>query len=225
MRKLLAATLSAAVLSSPAVASAAPKNYCADLKGTSNGSVCQIQVSDPGYSVNISFPNNFPDMKSVAEFVGKTRDDFLNVAKSSAQRDTPYSLVITAANYNSLVPPRGQQSVVLKVNQNTGPSRTSFKSFDWDQAFRKLITYQTLWAPDTDPLKVVFPAVAADLQKQAGHPVAIAPDAGLDPANYQNFAITNEGVIFFFSQGTLLPESAGAAEVLVPRSVIDPLLA
>jgi hypothetical protein len=47
----------------------------------------------------------------------------------------------------------------------------------------------------------------------------------LDPANYQNFAITNDGVIFFFSQGTLLPEAAGATQVLVPRSVIDPLLA
>ena len=37
--------------------------------------------------------------------------------------------------------------------------------------------------------------------------------------------ITNEGVIFFFNQGGLLPEAAGATQVLVPRSVIDPLLA
>ena len=66
---------------------------------------------------------------------------------------------------------------------------------------------------------------SADLQKQTGQPVVILPDAGLDPANYQNFAITNEGVIFFFSQGTLLPEAAGAMQVLVPRSVVDPLLA
>ena len=53
----------------------------------------------------------------------------------------------------------------------------------------------------------------------------ISPAAGLDPANYQNFAITNDGVIFFFSQGGLLPEAAGATQVLVQRSVIDPLLA
>lgn len=32
-------------------------------------------------------------------------------------------------------------------------------------------------------------------------------------------------MIFFFSQGTLLPEAAGAVSVLVPRSVIDPMLA
>ena len=65
----------------------------------------------------------------------------------------------------------------------------------------------------------------ADLQKQLGQPVTIPPTAGLDPANYQNFAITNDGVIFFFSQGTLLAEAAGATQVLVPRSAIDPLLA
>ena len=53
----------------------------------------------------------------------------------------------------------------------------------------------------------------------------IPPAVGLDPANYQNFAITNDGVIFYFSQGTLLAESAGATQVLVPRSVIDPMLA
>lgn len=227
MRKVLAAFGVAVLLGSPGVATAAPKNYCADLKGVNNGTVCRIQVTDPGYTVNISFPSTFPDMKSIAEFVSRTRDSFLSAAKSSTPRDMPFSLDVTPTNYTSLVPPRGQISVVLKVYQNTGGAhpRTSFKSFVWDQAFRKLITYDTLWKPDSDPLPIVFAVVQEDLQKQAGQPVSIPPAVGLDPANYQNFAITNDGVIFFFSQGTLLAESAGATQVLVPRSVIDPLLA
>jgi len=209
------------------VAGAKPKNYCTDIKGIDSGNVCQIALTDPGYTVDISFPSDFPDMKSVTKFVAQTRDDFLNVAKSSAPRTAPYALDITAATYNSFVPPRGQLSVVLRVEQNVGAgkSQTSFKSFVWDQAYRKLVTYETLWQPDTDPLAVVFPAVQAGVEKQTGHPVAIATAAGLDPANYQNFAITNDGVIFFFSQGGLLPEAAGATQVLVPRSVIGPLLA
>ena len=228
MRKLVAATLGAAVLvASPGVASAAPKNYCADLKGVTSADVCRIQVTDPGYTINISVPSNFPDMKSVADFVSKTRDSFLSAAKSSTPRDTPYALDITSTSYTSLVPPRGQLSLVLTVYHNTGAAhpRTSFKSFVWDQAYRKLVTYETLWRPDSDPLPIVLPVVQEDLQKQAGQPVPIIPAVGLDPANYQNFAITSDGVIFFFSQGTLLPESAGATKVLVPRSVIDPLLA
>ncbi len=71
----------------------------------------------------------------------------------------------------------------------------------------------------------MFPAVRADIEKQVGKPVPIAAEAGLDPANYQTFAITNDGVIFFFSRDTLLPGAPGAMQVLVPRSVIDPLLA
>lgn len=228
-RTLLPAVLAAVVIPTglSTTAQAAPKNYCADLKGVDNGKSCQIQITDPGYTVNISFPTSYPDMKSVAEFVSKTRDDFLNTAKASTPRDNPYALDITASTFNSRVPPRGQESVVLTVYRNTGAAHpsTSFKSFDWDQAYRKPITYAALWQPEKDPLPVVFPAVQADLQKQTGQPVPISPAAGLDPANYQNFAITNEGVIFFFSQGTLLPEAAGATQALVPRSVIDPLLA
>ncbi len=229
VRKFTAAVCGAAFLvaGSSAVAAAAPKNYCADLKGTLTGTVCQIQMTDPGYTVNISFPATFPDMKSVADFVGKTRDSFLSAAKSSQPRNAPYALEITPTTYTSLVPPRGQVSVVLKVYQNTGGAhpQTSYKSFVWDQTFRKLVTYETLWQKDSDPLPIVFPVVQADLLKQLGQPVPIDPAVGLDPANYQNFAITNDGVIFFFSQGTLLPEAAGAPQVLVPRSVIDPLLA
>ena len=66
--------------------------------------------------------------------------------------------------------------MVLTVYQSTGAAHpvTSFKSFNWDQAYRKAITYDTLWQADTDPLKVVFPIVQADLQKQAAETGPIA---------------------------------------------------
>jgi hypothetical protein len=79
-----------------------------------------------------------------------------------------------------------------------------------------------LWRVD-DPLTTVAPIVQADLQKQTGQPVA--PAALHDPKNYQDFAVTNDAVIFFFSQGQLLPDTAGATQVVVPRSAIDPMLA
>lgn len=226
-RHVIAPVLTVVALVSPAPVGAAPKNYCTDLKGVDAGGVCTIRVSDPGYTLDASFPSTYPDMKSVADFISRTRDTFLNTAKSPAPREAPFALSITAATYNSAVPPRGQQSVVLTVYQNVGAAHptTSFKAFTWDQTYRKPVTYETLWQPDKDPLPVVFRAVQAGLTKQLGQAVPILPEAGLDPANYQNFAITNDGVIFFFSQGTLLPDAAGATQVLIPRSVIDPLLA
>ena len=211
----------------PGVAAAAPKTYCDDLKGVNNGQVCQIQISDPAYNVNISLPSFWPDQKSVEDYVTQVRDGFLNVAKSSAPRDVPYELNITSTSYESAIPPRGTQTLVLKTYQNVGGAapKTTYKALNWDQAYRKPITYDTLWKPDSDPLKVVFPIVQSELQKQTGQQVSIAPSAGLDPMNYQDFAITNDGLIFFFSQGGLLPEAAGATQATVPRSAIDPMLA
>jgi hypothetical protein len=254
-----------AIFGSSGVASAAPKDYCADLKGGNTGRTCEIQLSDAGYNVNISIPLDYPDQKSVADYIAQTRDGFLNVAKSGAPRDTPYELNITPTEYNSAVPPRGTQAVVFKVYQNVGGAhpQTMYKAFNWDQSYRKAIIWTAapddknntpLWRVD-DPLKVVGPIVQAELQKQlappppaapatppaattptttpapttppvaAPPPVAIAPAALYNPNNYQNFAVVNDGVIFFFDQGTLLPEAAGATQVLVPRSAIDPMIA
>jgi hypothetical protein len=67
--------------------------------------------------------------------------------------------------------------------------------------------------------------VAGELEKQSGQPVTIPAAVGLDPATYENFAITDDALIFFFSQGELLSESAGALEVTVPRAPIDAMIA
>ncbi len=188
---------------------------------------CEIQISDPAYNVNISFRTDYPDQKSVADYITQTRDGFLNVAKSSAPRDLPYELDITSTNYGSAIPARGTQTVVFKTYENIGAAhpQTTFKAFNWDQTYRKAITYDTLWQPTADPLKTVFPVVESELQKQTAQQVPIAPTAGYDPMNYQDFAVTNDVVMFFFSQGQLLPEAAGATQVLVPRAAIDPMLA
>ncbi|GBE64917.1 immunogenic protein MPT64 precursor [Mycobacterium sp. MFM001] len=242
----------AAIFGSSGIAAAAPKDYCAELKGANTGRTCEIQQSDAGYNVDISIPLDYPDQKSVAEYISQTRDGFLNTAKSGAPRDTPYELKIKPTEYNSAIPPRGTQAVVFKVYQNVGSPKTTWKAFNWDQTYRKEITYTAasddkehtpLWRVD-DPLKTVGPIVQAELQKQQapppppaqpGQPAAattapppalpIAPGALYNPDNYQNFAVVNDGVIFFFDQGALLPDSAGAPQVLVPRSAIDPMLA
>ncbi|WP_319432508.1 RsiV family protein [Mycobacterium sp. RTGN5] len=254
----------AAMSVSSGLAAAAPKDYCADLKGGNTGSTCEIQLSDPGYSVDISIPLDYPDQKSVADYISQTRDAFLNTAKSGAPHSTPYELKIKPTEYNSAVPPRGTQAVVFTVTQNVGGAQpqTTYKAFNWDQSYRKAITYTAapddkehapLWRVD-DPLKTVAPIVQSDLQQQLappppppaappaqpGQPVTttptttppppppplpFAPAALYNPANYQNFAVVNDGVIFFFDQGVLLPASAGALHVLVPRAAIDPMIA
>jgi hypothetical protein len=267
MRSVSLAGLATAalVIGSSGVAAAAPKDYCADLKGGNTGSSCVIALSDPAYTVNISIPLDYPDQKSVADYVSQTRDAFLNTAKSGAPGSTPNSLTMTPTEYSSSVPPRGTQALVFKVVQNTGSAQpqTTYKAFDWDQSYRKAILYTAapddkqstpLWRVD-DPLKTIGPLVQADLQQQLAPPPPVAPPtppaqqgqpaaatstttapppptplpivsgALYNPANYQNFAVLNDGVMFFFDQGLLLPSSYGALQVLVPRSAIDPMIA
>lgn len=253
----------AAIFGSSGVAVAAPKDYCADLKGGNTGSTCEIQLSDSGYTVDISMPLDYPDQKSVADYVSQTRDGFLNMAKSGAPRDTPYSLTLKPTEYTSAIPPRGTQAVVFKVTENVGGGgpKTTWKSFNWDQTYRKAIIWTVapddkentaLWRVD-DPLKAVAPIVQAQLQQQLAPPPAAPPTpttttgqpaaatstttppppaplpfattALYNPANYQSFAVLNDGVLFFFDQGVLLPASYGALQVLAPRSAIDPMIA
>ena len=208
-------------------ASAAPPT-CADLNGTVDGSrMCQIQEGDPAYSLHIAYPVDYPDVQPVFDYIKQTRDGFINVAKMPDARTMPYQLEVSATEYNSAIPPRGTQSVVFKTFQDVGGAhpQTFYKSFNWDQGYRKPITIDNMFREGTQPFPVIFPIVQSELEKQLGQPPAISPAVGLDPSKYENFAITNDTLIFFFSQGELLPEAAGALQVTVPRGPIDAMIA
>ena len=224
-----AATLAAVTLgwSSIAVASAAPPK-CSDLSGVVDGAqTCRIQATDPAYTLSISYPVDYPDADAVVDYVKQTRDGFLNVAKMPGPQGMPYELDTTSTEYNSALPPRGTESLVFKTFQVLGGAhpQTYYKSFNWDQGLRKPITMANFFREGTLPFPMILPVVQAELTKQTGQPVNISPAVGLDPATYENFAITNDAIIFFFSQGVLLPEAAGALEVAVPRGPIDFMIA
>jgi hypothetical protein len=233
---LAIAAIAAFGWSSVVVASDAPPPVrCGDLSGVvDGGQTCQIQETDPAYTLNISYPVNYPDTQAVYDYVKQTRDGFLNVAKTPGPRDKPYELDATPSEYTSALPPRGTQSLVFKIYQDVGGAhpQTFFKSFNWDQGLRKPVQIDTggsdkiqpLFQPGANPWPVIFPVVQADLQKQSGQPVNISPAVGFDPQTYENFAVTNDAIVFFFSQGTLLPESAGALQVAVPRGLVDAMI-
>ncbi len=207
-------------------ASAAPPN-CSDLNGVVDANhVCQIQATDPGYSLDIAYPVDYPDVQPVFDYVKQTRDGFLNVAKSPDFRAMPYELETTPTEFSSSVAPHVIQSVVFKTYQGVGGAHPStyYKSFNWDQGLRRPLTIDTLFRPGTAPLPVILPLVQAEVDKQLGQPADIPPQVGLDPAKYQNFAVTNDQLIFFFSQGDVLPEAAGALQVAIPRAPVDAML-
>jgi hypothetical protein len=217
-----------------APASAAPLT-CSDLQGVLGGQDCVISDGDPGYSLNISYPVDYPDGQTELDWVKQTRDGFVNVAKMPDARLQPYQLVVTPTEYSSSASGHRTQSLVFKVFQDVGGAhpQTFFKAFNWDQVARKPIqvdtggsgTVQPLFKPGANPWPVIFPLVLAELEKQLGAKPTIAPEVGLSPSTYDNFALDNDSLVFFFGQGAILPESAGALTVTIPRGPVDAMIA
>lgn len=235
---VLAAT-AAVFLGASSVVAAVPASAepptCSDLNGTLAGQDCVIQGGDTGYSLRIIYPVDYPDGQAVFDWVKQTRDGFVNVAKMPDSRMRAYQLDVSATEYNSAVPPRGTQSLVFKVFQDVGGAhpQTFYKAFNWDQGLRTPIAIDTmgqekiqpLFQAGSNPYPEIFQLVQAELEKQTGTKPTIAPEVGLNPATYEDFAITDDTLVFFFSQGAVLPESAGALEVSIPRAPIDAMIA
>jgi hypothetical protein len=228
MRIVIAAvTLAGAVLfGSPSVAVAQP--VCADFAGTLGpDQMCDVHVSNDTYMMDMKFPVDYPDEGPLTDYLTQTRDGFVNVAQMPGSTGLPYALDVTATRYNAGVAPAGTTSVVLEVYQNVGGAHPStwYQSYNYDLVKKAPITFDTLFLPNSRPLDAIYPLVQQDLAKQSGISDPVSPGDGLNPENYQNFALTDDAITFFFSQGGLMADAAGATEVSIPRAAVAPLLA
>ncbi|WP_099040160.1 esterase [Mycobacterium neglectum] len=225
---LVAAVIAAAVtgwIGSP-VASA--QSACADLGGTVNpDQICGVHTQNDTYLLDFTFPAQYPDQQAVADYLRQTRDGFVNVSGMPGSRGLPYVLDAKGTGYRSGLPLVGTESLVFEVYQNVGGAhpQTWYQAFNWNNATRSPITFDSLFKPGSKPLDVIYPEVNRYLSQEQGLIDAIPPTAGLDPANYENFAMTDEKLIFFFGQGEMFPESAGAVQASIPRTTVAPMLA
>jgi len=67
--------------------------------------------------------------------------------------------------------------------------------------------------------------VQSDISRQLGVDAPISTADGLDPAKYQEFAVTDDSVIFYFGQGEIMAGAGGALQATIPRSAIAAVLA
>ncbi|MGD1173420.1 esterase [Mycobacterium seoulense] len=225
MRYLIAAVVlaSAALWGWPAAA--APPS-CAGLGGTiEDGQMCRVRATGPTYTLNMAFPADYPDEQALIDYITQNRDGFVNVAQSSGSRDQPYQLEATTEQRGSGQPPHNTRSVVLKFFQDFGGTHPSiwYKAFNYNLGTKQPITFDNLFAPGTTPLDAIFPIVQRDLARQTPLGAAILPSTGHDPTHYQNFAITDDQLIFYFAPGEMLPAFAGPVQAEVPRNAIPPL--
>lgn len=208
------------------VAVSGAQTDCATMGGTVEpDNICHVHSVASNYTMDLRFPTNYADQQAVVDYLTQNRDGFTNVAQTPAARNAPYEMDVTTQRFTSGPPVAGTQSVVLKLFQDVGGAHptTWYKSFTYDVGKRKPVTFDTLFAPDAKVVNAIFPIVQRDLERQTGFTGVIATGDGLDPSHYQNFAVTDDAVIFFFGQGELLPSDAGATSASVPRAVLPPL--
>ena len=117
------------------------------------------------------------------------------------------------------------RSVSFAVYQDMGGAHpdTWYIAFNYDTVRGRSIAFADLFAPGVDPLTAIYPIVVQKSSAQMGMPAPVSDSDGMDPAHYQNFAITPVDVVFFFGRGELMAGAAGEHTVYVPRNAMPPL--
>ncbi|MCV7228998.1 esterase [Mycolicibacterium komossense] len=223
-----AAAVGAAAVGLAGTAAAGPLNDPAGLCNFhDNRGNCQVAASGPSVNIDMVFPANDPQEQAIVDYLTTVQKDF-NDNTSLGGLDDPkpmQELDVTTTAYTSGTPKTGTQTTVLKVYQNEGGPypQTYYKAFSYNNAAKAPITFDALFRPGSQPLDTILPIVQDEMTHQAGQPITIDPRVGLDPVNYQNFAITDDAIIFFFDKNQLHP-AYGDTQVSVPRNAVAAML-
>ena len=214
-----AALLMAGALFMAAPAAASPVG-CGALGGVVDDGICHVSETQPSYVMDLKFPLDYPDEQALIDYLAQNREGFVKVAQPGS-RNLPYEMDVTAESFRSAQ----TRSVVLTLFQDVGSAHptTWYKSFTYDVNRGRVVTFDTLFAPDSKPLAAIFPIVQRELETTTGLAGSVPDGDGMDPAHYQNFAVTDDAVIFYFGRAELLPSYAGATSVTVPRNAIPAL--
>lgn len=205
--------------------SAAVQSACDTIGGTVGpDQICHLDSDNGRYTLELSFPVDYPDQQALADLVTQRRDGFVDwVGEMPASFVTPAFHIIGKA-FHSGTPASGTQSLVLTIGTDGGVHPvTRYQALNYDLSKHAPITFDTLFKPGTQPLEVLNPIVQRELDKRGATGALTLNDLGAKA--YQSFAITDDAVIFFFNQDGLLPHESGPLKVEVPRTELATLLA
>jgi Protein of unknown function (DUF3298) len=241
-RNLLVGFVSAAMIcgavgcgapSTPPPHTAAPTQgvppACANLGGTvDTDQMCHVRSSGSDYTLEMRYPIDYPDQQAVSDYLAQSRERFTGWVVRFGPKDhrgRAYTYNARAKTFRSGSPTAGTVSLVLEIDDDTGfvnegHPDTTFKAFNYDLTRHAPITFDTLFKPGTQPLKVLNPIIQRKLVLGSDYRID-----DLDESAYQNFAITNDAVIFFFGQNQVVHDHAGPHRVSVPRTELAALLA
>jgi hypothetical protein len=218
------AATTASPSSTPTIMTSA-SSACSDLGGTVGpDQVCAVHTQTPSYTIDMKFPAVYPDQGALSDLLIRERDQFVEAVSKPPQPPYAKELDITPTTYRSAAGD-GTESLVLQEHADYGGAHpvTFYNALNYDLGNKAPITYGTLFKPGADPVAVLDPIVKAEFEKRLdGTPI----DDNIGGAkNYQNFALTDDAVIFFIGQGDWAFSAAGPQQFSIPRRELASILA
>lgn len=219
--------------SGPAGTSAAPtttaasSSACTRLEGTvGEAGLCTVHTETPNYTIDMSFPVAYPDQDAVGQVLTTQRDEFIALVEEPPVRDVEKALDIKSQSFRSGAPGSGTESLVFEEYVNFGGAHpvTNYDALNYDLAKKAPITFETLFKPGADAVAVLDPLVKDELEKA----LPGAPPIGDNPIGadmYKNFALTDDAVLIFLSQGQWALSAGGPQTISIPRSELASILA
>ena len=233
---LTASALIGALASFAGMPLAGAQNGCAQLDGNvQSGNICRVHVEKPLYVIDVSYDTDYPDYQPVNDYISQYRDHVVGAAQKPGAAELPYYLTIGSDTFRSGQPTRtipeygkpfhGTISLVVHAYQSmASPGTTSYKSFTYDYDQNRTVTFENLFAPGSNPIDSIYPAVATEMARQQfARNFHLSPSVGRDPAHYRKFAVTDDTVIFFVDSAEFLPQEAGYFFVPISRANLPPL--
>ncbi|ORA11445.1 hypothetical protein BST14_18700 [Mycobacterium arosiense ATCC BAA-1401 = DSM 45069] len=224
------------------VAVAAAKSACAEMGGNiQSGNICHVNETTPAYVIDLRFSTDYPDQQAVTGFLAQERSRLIGLAQTPGAQRLPYNLYNTfelfSAGQSSTTsqqqqgygqPPHGTESLLLveffDAEGSGREGKNTPKTFTYDLNSNRPVTFDELFVPGSNPIDKIYPAVATDLaRQQKARNFHLDPNIGRNPAHYQNFAVTDDAVTFFFSAGEFFPAEAGDTRTVIPRALLPPL--
>lgn len=212
------------------------------------GTICHVSADTDAYSIDMRFGVDYPDGQALADYVHQLHKTFVAAAEAPGAKNLPYQMSVGVEDYKSgqplrVVPSLGQrfpgaqaygepwqgtESTVLKIftrlDVDSVVPRSRYKTFTFAHNKNRAVGFRDLFAPDSKPLEAIYPYAAADIEgQQLARHYKLSPKDGLDPAFYQNFAITDDALIIFTDTGRLVPDESGDIVITIPRNGIPPL--
>jgi hypothetical protein len=182
------------------------------------------------YSYEVHYPTRISSepfiLTALTDYVQTVTDEFM--AGVDATADAPGALFLETDfeifHYNEDI-----TSILFYTSTYLGGASPFLfvGAMTFDNETDQQLELSDLFIEGADYITPIKSAVQADLIDQLGEDLIDFIEAGTgdDPANYQTFVITDDALIFFFSEGDVGPNAAGPRSARVPLSDLSAIWA